>query len=146
MLLQTNELLRELSNESFSFVFHDNGYRPEITVARPAFYSEINDYYVQALVQDGEMWFHVSSLDDNQLDDDEELPEKCTSEVSILNVYDTYGLDISLVFLRYLRLHKIWRRHWQWLHVYLEACTFVLGIEVRHKTGWESEQDIEHMI
>ena len=58
---------------------------------------------------------------------DDMFPNKCESNVSILTVYDTWGLEIAQLFLIYL-VHKQTYNE-QWLSIYLNGCMIALGLE-----------------
>ncbi|CAH6419568.1 Hypothetical protein POVR2_LOCUS73 [uncultured virus] len=77
----------ELLNEPFVAI--DNGLRAEIIVFRPQFYWSTERSYGY----DGREQYTTSY-------------NKTSSNVSILNIYDTYGFDIAVTFLNYLVVVK----------------------------------------
>lgn len=111
-MLMPNELLNE------PFTDNDDEYRPEIIVPRGKFHYVIHDGMVSCTVRstvlegsDGQRYFTVPYI----------LPKKRTSKVSVLNIYDTYGLQIAYLFLKYLYYHKYHSKHPQRLIVYLRG-------------------------
>lgn len=107
-LLQSS-LPLELQNEPFSYF--DNQYRVEIVVSRPLFSFTITTENARVVV--GGM--HVTSrlCASSSLT----LPTKCSSNVSVLTVFDTYGLEITEAYLEYLS--SLDSRYSDWVEVYL---------------------------
>lgn len=92
----------ELLNEPYAMV--DNGFRPEIVVRRSNFYFDTGRYMGGLALQ------------------------KKSTRVSVLNIYDTYGLNITLSFLKYIWEEKrepVYR--WRWLHAYVAESCAALG-------------------
>lgn len=115
----------ELLNEPYSF--YDNGLRPEITVRRAPFSYSIDEYSEVSL--DASQMRHVkmnptvatARLMSTPAGYVDRIPEKRTSNYSVLNVYDTYGYDIARSFLKHIYYHKFNPDNLGWLSVYLEG-------------------------
>lgn len=117
------ELPKELYNEPYSF--HDNGLKPVMiamdpTSLRPRFSFAIDNYgtaicYVGKLLISESLQGVVTRGS---------LPEKISSNFSVLSVYDAYGLDVAYAFLKYLYYQKYDNN--SWLVVYLQGSLFML--------------------
>lgn len=107
----------ELWNEPYAFI--DTGDRPEIVVPRPLFKYSIRERMLAAGVG-GMARYRNANLDADQ------IPVKNASNVSVITVYDTYGLDIAYSYLHHLYSHKYDQRHPDWLALYLMASLSVL--------------------
>lgn len=81
----------ELLNEPFAD--NDNGLRVEIIVSRPLFWFEISMPLTRVRIGRREVICVSTSR----------YPAKHTSNVSLQTVYDTYGLVITLLFMKHLR-------------------------------------------
>lgn len=115
----------ELANEPFSF--RDNGLRPEIIVSRSIFHFEIEVDGVfcsvgNTIVVSRDNVLH-RGLNTGLLSKE---PNKKISNFSVLNVYDTYGLDIAYIFLKHIYYHKYDARQPGKLLVYLVGSLFAL--------------------
>lgn len=112
----TPELPLELLNEPFAYKREDTGYRAEILISRPTFLFIIEQEEVCVYIGGKRVASEVTFVRE------EKIPFKCTSNVSILTVFDTYGLDIALLFLNYVCEKKMKFGYEEWLEVYLEGC------------------------
>ena len=117
----------ELLNEPFRYGYQDNEYRPEITVSRSPFLFKIDEWSVTVRVA-GKECSVASYL---EADEGEELPTKHKTNVSVLNVYDMYGLTITLEFLRHVSRNR--HDHIEWIEIYLIGCMFALRLEPQCK-------------
>ena len=119
----------ELLNEPYSY--EDSGYRVEILVKRPAFHFEIGDRNVSVSVGgvpvDIPWWM---TADVPNLNDEEPL-SKSTSNVSLLTIYDTYGLEMVQLFVSQVLLTC----RPSWSYVYLRGCCAALDIPYVESTG-----------
>ncbi|CAH6420643.1 Hypothetical protein POVR2_LOCUS213, partial [uncultured virus] len=52
--------------------------------------------------------------------------DKSTSNASILNIYDTYGLDVTYAFLEHIYQNKYYESYQTYLSVYLEGSYYHL--------------------
>lgn len=109
----------ELLNEPFSDT--DNGLRPELIVSRPSFHF--------CIAPDGcppglrcLVGHSVLSREDTRA-----APKKSDSFCSVLSVYDTYGLDITLEYLRYLEYVKAFESA-DWTELYLIGSLKLMGV------------------
>lgn len=107
----------ELWNEPYAFI--DTGDRPEIVVSRPVFKYSIRERILTAGVG-GMARYRNTNLSADQ------IPEKSNSNISVITVYDTYGLDIAYSYLRHLFLYKYDKQHPEWLALYLLGSLSVL--------------------
>lgn len=106
----------ELLNEPFTD--NDNGLRAEIIVSRPLFLFEISPPLVAVEIAGG----NVVCVPANR------RPVKWRSNVSIQTVHDTYGLAITLLFMR--RLHSLRDKDDRLVYAYLEGSAHALGLMV----------------
>lgn len=106
----------ELLNEPIAAV--DNHYRPERKISRHrfAFCAPHNAKYSCRVCN--------SSFESLLSDSTEESLQKWTSEYSILNVYDTYGMDITLLFIQHVRTLSL--QHSQKVAYYLRGSLHAL--------------------
>ncbi|CAH6421253.1 Hypothetical protein POVR2_LOCUS322 [uncultured virus] len=128
---QEVSLPEELLNEPYSF--YDNGLRPEITVRRAPFSYSIDEYGTPSLLA-----IDMRIAKNNQAMAARprsrgmrihDVPEKRTSNYSVLNVYDTYGYDVARSFLKHIYYHKFNSDNQQWLSVYLEGSLKANGLD-----------------
>ena len=113
----------ELLNEPCSY--DDSGYRVEILVKRPVFHFEIGDENISVSV--GGVSVDISpylSKDVPDLQNDEEPLSKSTSNVSLLTIYDTYGLETVHLFVSQVLLTC----RPSWSYVYLMGCCAALDV------------------
>lgn len=99
----------------------DDGYRVEIVRQRELFLFEI-DRDSCSVTYSGIVYRLAHEPASIRL----ESMWKPRSNVSILAVYDTYGLDVALLFLCYLVKRIECRQNPEWLQAYLEACLGVI--------------------
>lgn len=111
----------ELENEPFSY--EDNGLRPEVIKSRPRFLFQIHSG-MGATVQVGS-----KTIAESRGGPILRIPNKSRSTVSVLSVFDTYGLDITLSFLRYL-YEKKWVPEHPWLEAYLAGSLVMIRPEM----------------
>ncbi|CAH6420615.1 Hypothetical protein POVR2_LOCUS206 [uncultured virus] len=115
-----NSIPIELLNEPFSF--SDNCYRPEVIVPRERFHFEVTQHCSRVFIQDREV------ITCNRLSSSYSRLEKRGTNVSILTVYDTYGLDIALKFLAHIsRQYAVDTDQSILLYTYLRGCERALG-------------------
>lgn len=91
----------ELLNEPYSY--EPNDYRPELRVVRRHF------------------TFGIGTDKRARMNRNEIRPTKAETNCSVLNIYDTYGLDVTYAFLDHIYHTKLYRAHPDWLLVYLES-------------------------
>jgi hypothetical protein len=106
------EIPIELKDEPYSY--EPSGYKVEILVPRPRFLFDISKHEVNVYVGRD-----MVSSGGTKLKHNEDLPAKHISNVSVLTVYDTYGLDVTYAYLNYLYHNKFYERHPLWLSIYL---------------------------
>ena len=104
-------LPKELYNEPFSF--YDNGFRPEIVTVRSRFLFQIINSVPVCTVGSFKIKGSVSQVSTPQA--------KSRSIVSVLSVYDTYGLEVTYAYLKHLYGHKYNQDAPSWLATYLEG-------------------------
>ena len=79
----------DLVNEPFSY--RDTGVRPEIIVQRP--------FYSFRIMSQSDDILAISSVDDTVIyvanGDNYGLPQKASTTFSIVNAYDSYGLEVA---------------------------------------------------
>lgn len=109
------ELPFELDNEPYSY--YDTELRSEIVKPRSRFLFEVsNDSYSSKV---GHKFLSARSSP-------AVVPEKHETNVSLLTVYDTYGLEVAYAFLHRIYYHKFLKTAPRWLVGYLEACLIQL--------------------
>lgn len=111
----------ELLNEPYCYAFEDNGERPEFTVGRPRFSLEIDEDTI--FIRVGSL---VIGVYDHYMPSYLALPEKSGTNFSVLNVFDTYGLDVTYAFLNYIYTKKFYSNHQMWLVAYLAGSYFYI--------------------
>ncbi|CAH6419565.1 Hypothetical protein POVR2_LOCUS70 [uncultured virus] len=109
----------ELLNEPFPD-YRDNGLRVEIVIPRPRFEYTISASRVEVKMR-GEILHSKQHYTWS-------VPSKSSSRISILNVYDTYGLEIAVLFLQHVLGMKA--KYDCFIDVYLDGCLSALGISV----------------
>lgn len=117
----------ELHNEPYAFENEDNEYRMEVLVVRPIFHfyiSEINTVGYRV----GDIVLNAAPIGRF---DQYPNPTKRECRVSILNVYDTYGLHISCSYVNYLYTKKCLDYRLYWLFTYLRCSLLVLRPETK---------------
>jgi hypothetical protein len=111
----------ELVNEPYSF--YDNGSRLEITRRRPKFLFKIDINSVSCTV--GSRTFRKLNLR-RAVGIIGGVPQKEESNISVIAVYDTYGLGVAYTYLRHLYYHKYNADNPFWLVIYLIGSLVVL--------------------
>ena len=99
----------------------DDGYRVEIVTPRALFLFKIGQTSCSVAYRDIEY-----SVMHAQVKTRPESMWKRTSNVSILTVYDTHGLDVTLLFLEYLVKRCELDLNSQWIQAYLYACLHII--------------------
>lgn len=112
----------ELANEPYSF--DDNGLRPEIIKQRQRFFFEICNQDQTVSCSIGPHVIRESYR--SGYADDIPVPEKRMSNVSVVTVYDTYGLQTAYSYLKHLYYNKT-RTEPKWLATYLRGSLYVLN-------------------
>ncbi|CAH6420607.1 Hypothetical protein POVR2_LOCUS204 [uncultured virus] len=112
------DLPLELLNEPFCY--NDNLYRPEIIVPRSKF-----EYTIES---DSILVKIAGAVVHRFYNDNACVPTKSSSNVSILNIYDTYGLQITLSFLKHLGSIPDDNRYVQ---AYLDGCSCLPELKAR---------------
>lgn len=126
-----SEMPSELANEPYAFI--DDGARPEITRPRPKFQYEIINGDVTCFVGSDidrlkvEWSGHARPAPNATYAD----PIKASTNISVVAVYDTYGLSVAYAYLRHLYNRKYNASYPAWLYVYLEGSLLVLRSEFR---------------
>ncbi|CAH6421338.1 Hypothetical protein POVR2_LOCUS352 [uncultured virus] len=125
----------ELLNEPFAFEGQHNGLKPEITTARPRFVMYITKKST---------YYTIGSSEAEIYDRGSRVPQKNICNVSVLNVYDTYGLDVAYAFLHYICINKLYSNCESYLMTYLAG-------SLDHMTGsamgyYSSDRDAEMFI
>jgi hypothetical protein len=113
------QLPPELLNEPFAY--DDNKYRVEIIVSRPRFVFKIEEQKVVVLIGGKYIASCPSAFEIGGCQ-----PSKCSSNVSVLTVCDTYGIRIALEFLKHLL--SISSSHPEWVNTYLIGCMATLSL------------------
>ncbi|CAH6419881.1 Hypothetical protein POVR2_LOCUS113 [uncultured virus] len=90
------DLPEELLNEPFAY--EDNGYRPEVTVRRPPFLFQIEDIAGRPNCLSGRARVIGTDNDEGSADG----VVKPATNISVVTVYDTYGLAVAYKYLEYL--------------------------------------------
>lgn len=122
----------ELLNEPFSF--EDNRLRPEKIGTRAKFYFEIRrDMNPLCLVGTKKM-YHPESPRMKYYP----RPIKHTSNLSVADIYDTYGLEVTHTFLHYLYHNKFDNEYPLWLVYHLQGSLAVLKPEMLEDIGYDS--------
>lgn len=95
----------------------------EIIVPRPRFLFEITTEYVSVTVGSHivRLLYHPDPIDPSS------LPSKRTSNISLLTVYDTYGIVRAREFLHYL-YYGMKDGRGVWLDTYLSGCAYALEL------------------
>ncbi|CAH6419554.1 Hypothetical protein POVR2_LOCUS59 [uncultured virus] len=132
---KTVTLPLELLNEPYAYLFEDNDYRPELVVVRPRFLFEIVKSLQQVRVSIGG---RVVTHEYFVYEETEVTLSKVSSKCSILNVYDTYGLDLTYAFINYIYHNKFYQAHSSLLIAYVEGSyVHIFG----HHSGMVSRDD-----
>ncbi|CAH6419595.1 Hypothetical protein POVR2_LOCUS101 [uncultured virus] len=121
----------ELENEPFAF--EDNGYRPEVTVRRPLFLFMVNDVRGIPSCTSGRVAILGIPNPTGALA--LAIPEKPATNISIVTVYDTYGLAVAHRYLK--RVYELSSYYPEWILVYLLGSICLLEpdtLEVRDST------------
>lgn len=106
----------ELLNEPYSYEPDSNDQRPEFAVSRPRYLFKIDQNEVSAVIGSevvDELYFDMGVY--------ERLPVKASTNFSVLNVYDTYGLAVTYAFLKTIYHTKFYQAHADWLTLYLKS-------------------------
>lgn len=106
----------ELLNEPYSYEPDSNDQRPEFTVSRPLYLFSIGKDLMEAKI--GSEFIEEGSSDIGVY---ERLPVKASTNFSVLNVYDTYGLAVTYAFLDHIYHTKFYEAHTNWLTTYLRT-------------------------
>ncbi|CAH6420510.1 Hypothetical protein POVR2_LOCUS179 [uncultured virus] len=112
------ELPEELLNEPYSY--EDNGLRPDVVKERPRFL-----FRIQA---NGDCYFNLGTVtyQPSRSEHRNQVPEKSSTTVSVVTVYDTYGLDVVYAYLKYLYTDLYTSDSDTWLTTYLRGSLAVL--------------------
>lgn len=121
--VRTVAIPTELYNEPFAYV--DTEERPEVTVERPSFLFKIEADRSCSIVIGTEV-YTVGLRGSQTL----RLPQKSSTNVSILNIYDTYGLEVAWSYTQHIYYHKYDAVNRRWLEFYLIANLLALGLPV----------------
>lgn len=105
----------ELKNEPYAF--YDTGERMEIVVQRPKFSFSIHDHVLTCGTGREVRLAQMTSL---------KMPAKNSSNISVITVYDTYGLDVAYTYLDYLYHYKYNALEKKWLGLYLLTSIAIL--------------------
>ena len=103
----------------------------ELRVVRPKFLFKVDEFSTAVVVG-----HKVISDAEDYLGDDELPLVKNSTSCSVLNIYDSYGLDITYTFLKYIYENKFIYNHEMWLVVYLQGSYF-------HITGHTLDMAVE---
>lgn len=117
---QLKSLPAELANEPYSF--HDDKLRPEIVRKRCLFHYQIRDSDVICYVGDRT----TSWGDGERYSENGRVPDKTSSNVSVVAVYDRYGIPGAYTYLKHLYERKYNESYPAWLYIYLEGSLMVL--------------------
>jgi hypothetical protein len=114
----------ELKNEPYTI--SDNEYRPDIRVKK-TYYKFIvqilrnNNSKIYANVEKGIYYRNSIGIPEKH------IPEKLKTNISVIDVYENYGLDVTYSYLRYICLdNPISRKNPSWLSFYLETSMIIL--------------------
>jgi hypothetical protein len=106
------KLPEELENEPYTI--KDNGFKPEIRIKSKTLFHIIFEEDVILLWVGNQDYFM-------QTDYRAILPQKSSTKISVVDIYENYGLYIVHSFLKYLYSHPISRRNPLWLVMYLQG-------------------------
>lgn len=129
---KTVALPEELYNEPFSHL--DNGDRPDIGTRRPFFFQVREDGSTRCFV--GSRTLHSPDYNVHP----PSIPEKDSCNTSVVDVYHSYGLEVTYSFLRHLYYHKNYPRV-NWLAAYLLGSLCVLEPD----TEEDESTDVLHL-
>lgn len=120
------EMPSDLVNEPYAFI--DNGARPEIIRSRPKFQYQIVRGDVSCTIGTGpsELKTKWSGHTRPALNPTYGSPAKASTNISVVTVYDTYGLSVVYAYLKHLYNRKYNASYPAWLYVYLEGSLLVL--------------------
>lgn len=105
----------ELKNEPYAF--YDTGERMEIIVQRPKFTFSIHDHILTCGTGREVRIAQMTSR---------KTPTKNSTNISIVTVYDTYGLNVAYTYLDYLYHYKYNALEQKWLGLYLLTSLAIL--------------------
>jgi hypothetical protein len=91
---------------------NDTGFKPEIKIKRPFFCFKISEDGIASACVNNKTIFSAKGRKDN-------IPKKCYSNISVLNIYDTYGVDMVYSFLFHVCSNKYSNIRPDWLIIYL---------------------------
>ncbi|CAH6419534.1 Hypothetical protein POVR2_LOCUS38 [uncultured virus] len=131
--LQEVDLPLELYNEPYSW--YDNEYRAEIVTLRDEFRYEIRGSTATCSIRDGMI---------EGEEQDYTTPSKATSNVSVLTVYDTYGLQVTYAFLKNLYSRKYQQDAPDWLMIYLEGSMMAID-PAYEESGYQGPYSILYL-
>lgn len=114
-------LHHDLANEPYTS--EDTGYRPELKVKRPFFSFKIDKHSIATCSVNNKTIISNRVYTNN-------IPYKSCTNISVVNVYDTYGLDMTYSFLYYV-YHNRYSVvdgivYQDWLKVYLGGSLIIL--------------------
>jgi hypothetical protein len=124
------KLPEELKNEPYTVI--DNKYRPEIIHAKKSSFKfkiiPINKDYSKVFARIG-----LSTDSRNSTGIPENYtPEKLVSDISVVDVYENYGLNITYSYLHYIYYDNVISlKHPEYLLLYLEVSLLLLGNDYR---------------
>lgn len=122
----------ELENEPYAFI--DTGLRPDVIGPTGFAFAVGSDAH---LVRAGSIFKRTK----HEVDDDD-LPEKGVTHLSISGVYDLYGLDITYSYLKFLYERRYNRVHPEWLALYLLGSLAVMQPDVLTEHVAHEDRDI----
>jgi hypothetical protein len=119
----TTTLSSDLENEPYAIT--DTGYRPYIRIKSGHFEYEINNEEKASYVKINKNIYsnRISYLFDYQLD---HTPNKLRTNISVMDVYINYGLNMTYCYLNYIYYNSISIINPDWLFGYLEASLLVI--------------------
>jgi hypothetical protein len=123
----------ELKNEPYSI--SDNGFRPEIRVKKIYYKFGIqilrdNTSKIYAIVEQG--IYQRDSVGVPEF----YIPEKLISYISVVDIYENYGINVTYSYLRHICIdNPISRKNPDWLWFYLETSMSVLNNNYRPPTS-----------
>ncbi|CAH6421341.1 Hypothetical protein POVR2_LOCUS353 [uncultured virus] len=112
----------ELQNEPYTF--NDNGLRAEVYSNRKFLFQIDTGGVAHCQVGTGSVY---NLEEQDPIDDFKQARMKRTSRVSVLSVYERYGMQVVYSYLHYLYYNKNFRAVPDWLNVYLSASLLEIG-------------------
>jgi hypothetical protein len=135
------ELPNELINEPYSYI--DTGERPDIIVSRLPFLFNISKDRVASVHNGSERRIECSSSLASRY---YVTPIKRKSNVSVITVYDTYGIEMVYTYIKHLYHHKYYSDHPSWLELYLRGSLAVIKPELFKVDSVDSVFDLCHSL